>query len=146
MVRMASCSRWAAFSSEFRLSGTNHRSRAILGTVREKSGRRRKVETTGRATGRAAVDDDEAQRMFAATVGDALRKARLGRTWTQAQLAEAARLSANYVARLERGELGPSFFVANRLADALGIEVAALLDVRDVAPPVARPVRRVAGR
>ena len=95
---------------------------------------------------RGAIDEDEAQRLFAVSVGDALRKARLAHAWTQAQLAEAARLSANYVARLERGELGPSFFVANRLADALGIEVAALLDVRDVAPPVARPVRRIAGR
>ena len=112
--------------------------------MREKSGRRRKLETLTPV--RRVVDDDEAQRLFAVSVGDALRKARLARTWTQAQLAEAAHLSANYVARLERGELGPSFFVANRLADALGIEVAALLDVHDVAPPIARPVRRVAGR
>ena len=110
--------------------------------MREKSGRRRKLETVGRG----AIDDDEAQRMFAVSVGDALRKARLAHTWTQAQLAEAARLSANYVARLERGELGPSFFVANRLAGALGVEVAALLDVHEVAPPLARPIRRVASR
>jgi ribosome-binding protein aMBF1 (putative translation factor) len=117
--------------------------------VREKSGRRRKVETVEparRAASRAVIAEDEAQRLFAANVGDALRKVRLAREWTQAQLAEAAHLSANYVARLERGELGPSFFVAHRLADALGVDVASLLDVREVAPPIARPVRRVAAR
>ena len=43
------------------------------------------------------------------------------------QLAEAAGLSPNYVARLERGELGPSLFVANQICEALDIDVEALL-------------------
>jgi transcriptional regulator with XRE-family HTH domain len=42
------------------------------------------------------------------------------------QLAEAAGLSANYIARLERGELGPSLFVAYQLAASLGIAIGAL--------------------
>jgi transcriptional regulator with XRE-family HTH domain len=60
--------------------------------------------------------------------------------WTQAQLAMAAGFSANYIARLERGELGPSFFVASRLCAALGIDVSALLE----AAPSARTTRRQA--
>jgi transcriptional regulator with XRE-family HTH domain len=43
--------------------------------------------------------------------------------WTQVQLADAAGLSSNYVARLERGELGASLYVALRLAEALGISL-----------------------
>jgi transcriptional regulator with XRE-family HTH domain len=42
---------------------------------------------------------------------------------TQRALAEAAGLSPNYVARLERGELAPSLDTAARLAGALGVEV-----------------------
>lgn len=43
------------------------------------------------------------------------------------ELAEAAGLSSNYVARLERGELGPSLFVACKLAEAFGLNVDALV-------------------
>lgn len=53
-------------------------------------------------------------------VGDAIRRARKKRGWTQATLARHARLSPNYVARLERGEMGPSLFVADRICRALG--------------------------
>ena len=35
------------------------------------------------------------------------------------ELADASGLSSNYVARLERGELGASLFVAMRIAEAL---------------------------
>jgi transcriptional regulator with XRE-family HTH domain len=64
---------------------------------------------------------------FAAGVGEAVRRARQSQGWTQAQLAEFAGFSPNYIARLERGELGPSLFVANQLCHTLGIEVEALL-------------------
>jgi transcriptional regulator with XRE-family HTH domain len=77
---------------------------------------------------------------FALVVGEALRRARQARGWTQAQLAEAAGLSTNYVARLERGELGPSFFVANRLSTTLGIDVETLASAAASAP--ARTTRR----
>jgi transcriptional regulator with XRE-family HTH domain len=63
--------------------------------------------------------------------------------WTQAHLAEAAGFSANYVARLERGELGPSFFVAYRLCETLGIEVGALLQADVASPRTTR--RRIVG-
>ena len=81
--------------------------------------------------------------MFASGVGDAVRRARQTHGWTQAQLAEAAGLSPNYVARLERGELGPSLFVAHQLCDALGIDVDALLP--STAPPLRSTRRRAAG-
>jgi transcriptional regulator with XRE-family HTH domain len=55
-----------------------------------------------------------------------VRRARQACGWTQAQLAEAAGFSANYIARLERGELGPSLFVANQLCSTLRIPVSTL--------------------
>jgi transcriptional regulator with XRE-family HTH domain len=77
---------------------------------------------------------------FAAVVGDAVRRHRQAMGWTQVQLAEAAGLSPNYVARLERGELGPSLFVANQLSRTLGIGVADLCDT-----PQRTTRRRIAG-
>ena len=64
---------------------------------------------------------------FAATVGEQIRRLRQEHGLTQAELAERAGLSANYVARLERGELGPSLFVACRLAEALEVAVEVLV-------------------
>jgi HTH-type transcriptional regulator/antitoxin HipB len=74
---------------------------------------------------------------FAAGVGEAVRRARQTRGWTQAELAERAGLSPNYVARLERGELGPSLLVAHMLCATLDIEVAELLQA-----PSGRSTRR----
>ncbi|MBI2389798.1 MAG: helix-turn-helix domain-containing protein [Deltaproteobacteria bacterium] len=87
----------------------------------------------------AAQPDPEAlQRAFVERVGEAIRAARWVREWTQAELAAEAGLSPNYVARLERGELGPSLWVAHRLAQALGIGLDALLVNAKSAPPLAR--------
>ena len=77
-----------------------------------------------RASERAAAADPKA---FATTVGEGVRRARQAHGWTQAELAERSGFSANYVARLERGELGASLFVAHQLCDALGIDVSELL-------------------
>src|SRR5580704_7155705 len=85
------------------------------------------------------TDDPKA---FAAVVGEAVRRARQSHGWTQAQLAEAAGFSANYIARLERGELGPSLFVANQLCSTLGIPVSTLTQS---APPARTTRRRIAG-
>jgi len=85
----------------------------------------------------------EDPKSFAADVGDAVRAARQVRGWTQARLAEIAGLSPNYVARLERGELGPSLFVANQLCEALGIDVNALL--RPGPQPSRTTRRRIGG-
>jgi transcriptional regulator with XRE-family HTH domain len=60
-------------------------------------------------------------------VGESIRTLRQERGWTQVQLAEAASLSPNYIARLERGELGPSLFVAHQISEALEVDLETLL-------------------
>ena len=64
--------------------------------------------------------------LFAAGVGDQIRQARQQLGWTQTELAQRANISPNYVARLERGELGPSLYVASQISAALGITLEAL--------------------
>lgn len=95
-------------------------------SVGDRSGRRAKFETTPRERRDESEERDE-YRAFNTVVGEVIRRARQGHGWTQVMLAERAGLSANYVARLERGELGPSLFVAHRIALALGIGIDALV-------------------
>jgi transcriptional regulator with XRE-family HTH domain len=70
---------------------------------------------------------------FATGVGERIRVARQHKGWTQVELADAAGLSSNYVARLERGELGASLFVAMRIAEALGITLDGLVQTPSTA-------------
>jgi ribosome-binding protein aMBF1 (putative translation factor) len=105
----------------------------------EDSTRRPKPEPEAEARTPAATPEEH--QAFNATVGEAIRRARRERGWTQAALAERARLSPNYVARLERGELGPSLHVAHRLCEALRISLDAL-----VVPPGAVPAKRSSRR
>ena len=102
--------------------------------VRDKSGPRRKLDVP--------EPEDTVQREFATLVGDAIRRGRQAREWTQVELAEHAQLSANYIARLERGELGPSLFVAHRISRALGVDLNALLTPVRSAPPLRRAAAR----
>jgi ribosome-binding protein aMBF1 (putative translation factor) len=90
----------------------------------DQSGRRPKFDPEQR-DGKADAQDEH--RAFNTTVGEAIRRARQEHGWTQAFLAEQAGLSPNYVARLERGELGPSLFVASRICEALTIEIDSLV-------------------
>lgn len=90
----------------------------------QESGKRPKFDPEQRGPSDPQVDE---HRLFNVTVGDAIRRSRQEHGWTQAFLAEQAGLSPNYIARLERGELGPSLFVANRICDALEIELEALV-------------------
>lgn len=69
--------------------------------------------------------------VFNAIVGESIRRARQSHGWTQAALAERAGLSPNYVARLERGELGASLFVATKICDALGVSIDSLMTSND---------------
>ncbi len=78
--------------------------------------------------------DPKDPRAFATVVGESIRHGRHALGWTQVELAEAAGLSANYIARLERGELSPSLLVATQICRALDVEVTALL----VAPAPAK--------
>ncbi len=107
--------------------------------VPQESGRRPKFDPEGRVAPEGAPDE---HRSFNTVVGEGIRRARQEHGWTQAFLAERAGLSPNYIARLERGELGPSLFVASRICEALAIEVEALL----VPPGGAATARKTAKR
>jgi ribosome-binding protein aMBF1 (putative translation factor) len=86
----------------------------------QESGKRPKFDGESRSGSVPPGAQDEHQ-AFNTVVGEGIRRARQEHGWTQAHLADQARLSPNYVARLERGELGPSLFVANRICEALTI-------------------------
>lgn len=64
---------------------------------------------------------------LAARFGVGVRSARAEKGWTQVQLALAAGLAPNTVARVERGELGVSLDAALRLCAALGVTIEATL-------------------
>jgi transcriptional regulator with XRE-family HTH domain len=83
---------------------------------------------------RAVLDE----RAVATKFGASVRLARTTRRWTQAALAERAGISANYMARLERGEVAPSLFVAHRIARALGVSIDDLVVGRPEPPPLVR--------
>ena len=104
----------------------------------QESGRRPKLDPESRSPDSA---QDE-HRAFNTVVGEGIRRSRQEHGWTQAFLAEQARLSPNYIARLERGELGPSLFVANRICEALGIALEALVGP----PPGGAAPRKTAKR
>jgi DNA-binding XRE family transcriptional regulator len=99
----------------------------------QESGKRPKFDPEGR-TPDPAQDEHLA---FNTVVGESIRRARQEHGWTQAFLADQAKLSPNYIARLERGELGPSLFVANRICEALAIPIEDL-----VSPPAGGAARK----
>ena len=92
----------------------------------QETARRPKLDSEPREA-RSATDAQDEHRTFNVTVGEAIRRSRQEHGWTQAFLAEQAGLSPNYIARLERGELGPSLFVANRICTALTIDLEVLV-------------------
>lgn len=91
------------------------------------------MEPSRRSKPDASGHGEPTEAQFALAVGDAIRRARQQLGFTQADLAERAGLSANYVARLERGELGASLWVATRLAEALETPIESLVSGK-VAP------------
>ena len=92
----------------------------------QESGKRPKFDPESRSASVPPGAQDEHQ-AFNTVVGEGIRRARQEHGWTQAHLADQARLSPNYIARLERGELGPSLFVANRICEALTIPLEELV-------------------
>ena len=77
---------------------------------------------------RTLAEGEMSAQEFAARFGEGIRAARQSRSWTQVKLAEAAGLSSNYVARLERGELSASLFVAFQLCTALESDVVTIFN------------------
>jgi transcriptional regulator with XRE-family HTH domain len=70
---------------------------------------------------------DRSKAPEAVLFGNALRRHRTERGWSQERLAEAAGITLNYVGNLERGEQGPSLNILVRLARALETDVPTLL-------------------
>jgi len=87
-------------------------------------------------------EPQEEHRSFNTIVGEAIRRSRQEHGWTQAFLAEQSGLSPNYIARLERGELGPSLFVAHRICSALGVDLAFLVTPGTGSPQPKRTTTR----
>jgi len=66
--------------------------------------------------------------------GGRLRDLRIARGWTQQQLAEASSVTRGALSHLEAGRRKPFSDTAERLASALGVSVAELLEGRRAAP------------
>lgn len=76
-------------------------------------------------------------------VGRRIRTLRKARRWTIEHLAELAAIDASYLSNVERGVQNPSLGIVARIASALEVTVAMLVDVdEDLAPRVI--LRRVA--
>ena len=60
---------------------------------------------------------------FAKQFGARVKQARVERGMTQAQLAAHASVGANYIPRIERGEMTPSVDAAHRIAQSLATSV-----------------------
>lgn len=56
---------------------------------------------------------------------------RLRKGWSQAELARRAETSQPYIARLERGQVDPQVSTVRKLAQALGVPVAELVEAID---------------
>ena len=67
-------------------------------------------------------------------LGNRIRKLRSQAGLTQAQLADRAGLSDEFMSRLERGKKSPSLATAGRIAEALGVTLAVLFDFDAPAP------------
>jgi DNA-binding XRE family transcriptional regulator len=60
--------------------------------------------------------------------GSSVAALRLRKGWSQAELARRAETSQPYIARLERGQVDPQVSTVRKLAQALGVPVAVLID------------------
>ncbi len=66
-------------------------------------------------------------------MGEKIRLARVTRRWPQAHLARFAGRSGGWLSLVEHGQIEPRVVELERLANALGIEVRALLPDKDTA-------------
>lgn len=61
-------------------------------------------------------------------LGEQLKKARKDRDLTQEQLAERSGLSTRHMAKIEKGDVNPSFEVLSTLVKTLGVSFDAIFD------------------
>lgn len=66
--------------------------------------------------------------------GKRIRSLRRVRDLTQEELAESVGCSTEYVSRIERGLVSPSFEILSALATALKVDVSALFDFSELSP------------
>jgi transcriptional regulator with XRE-family HTH domain len=64
----------------------------------------------------------------AQALGEKIRQARLAKGWTQEELARLSTLDRSYMGSLERGERNPSLDTLVRIARALHVKLASLVD------------------
>ena len=62
-------------------------------------------------------------------LGDRVRILRLNKSMTQEELAEKSGLSTKYIGELERGQSNPTLTTIEKIATALGVEMADPLEV-----------------
>ncbi|WP_309249538.1 helix-turn-helix transcriptional regulator [Paraburkholderia sp. CNPSo 3272] len=60
-------------------------------------------------------------------LGEAIRRVRKGRGMSQEQLALTAEVDLSYLGRVERGDNAAALLTLKRIADALGVTMAALM-------------------
>lgn len=61
-------------------------------------------------------------------IAQKLKKVRLDQEMTQADIAEKAKISTNYYARIERGEVNPSIDVFEDIVKALKVKSSKIID------------------
>lgn len=69
-----------------------------------------------------------------ASFGKRIRSLRRVRDLTQEELAESVGCSTEYVSRIERGLVSPSFEILSALATAFQVDVSALFDFSELSP------------
>jgi transcriptional regulator with XRE-family HTH domain len=82
---------------------------------------------------------DRTQKLFRIQIGAVLQKQRLRQGFTQAQVAEHADLSLKYIGEIERGEANVSVDIVARIAEAIGLNQADLM--QPVQEPLSEGVR-----
>ena len=73
-----------------------------------------------------------AQNPIIMSIGEKIRKARLARKLSQKEVALSLEMDPAQYSRIETGKSDPYFSTVEKIAQALGVEIAVLLDERDV--------------
>ena len=76
-------------------------------------------------------------------LGTRLKAARKGRDLTQERLAELSGVSARHIAKIEKGDVNPSFEVLSTLVKTLGVSFDAIFD--PASEQVAAELQEIAG-
>lgn len=93
----------------------------------ERLARALRVEVAALVAGPVKVAEGAPPRAHALALGATLRRCRVARGWTHAELAARAHVSPQYLQRVERDRQSPTVRVLVRIADALGVPAARLV-------------------